>query len=264
VITALALVVGALVLATAGLWLAQRHLIYLPDHELAPPQEDLTVRTTATEDGIVHQVWLVPAEDEPMARVMVFNGNAGDKADRMTLARNLAAYGMEVALFDYRGYGETEGIPSEEGLLDDAEAVAEVASESGLPVVFLGESLGAGVATGLATRVLPEALVLRSPFTSMADMARAHYPLLPPFLLRDRYRVEEQIASLEIPLLVVMGSSDSIVPPTQSRRVFEAAPGPKELVIMEGLDHNDAGLSSSLELAEEVRAFLGRVGVLSP
>lgn len=264
VLTALAWVVGALVLLTAGLWLAQRQIVYLPDREVPTAPSDVPVRTAETADGLVHRVWLVPAVGEPVARVLVFNGNAGNKAHRLPLARSLAVEGMEVVLFDYRGYGGTAGSPTEEGLVTDAEALAEVVFDSPLPVVFFGESLGGGVATGLATRLPPDALVLRSPFTSLGDMARAHYPLVPSFLLKDRYPVEDQVAAIEVPLLVVLGGRDSIVPPSLSRRVFEAAPGPKELVEMEGMDHNDPGLSSGVQLAATVRGFLERAGLVSP
>ncbi len=264
VLTALAWVVGALVLLTAGLWLAQRQIVYLPDREVPTAPSDVPVRTAETADGLVHRVWLVPAVGESVARVLVFNGNAGNKAHRLPLARSLAVEGMEVVLFDYRGYGGTAGSPTEEGLVTDAEALAEVVFDSPLPVVFFGESLGGGVATGLATRLPPDALVLRSPFTSLGDMARAHYPLVPSFLLKDRYPVEDQVAAIEVPLLVVLGGRDSIVPPSLSRRVFEAAPGPKELVEMEGMDHNDPGLSSGVQLAATVRGFLERAGLVSP
>jgi fermentation-respiration switch protein FrsA (DUF1100 family) len=273
VITALGVVAGAWVLLTGTLWLAQRQLIYLPDGDLAAPPEDVTVRGVETDDGITHRVWVVPADGEPMARVLVFNGNAGNKEHRLALARSLAAVGLEVILFDYRGYGDTEGRPSEEGLHSDAQAVAEIAFDTSLPpkggvpaepgrgdrdlpVVYFGESLGAGVATGLATERAPDALVLRSPFTSLADMARAHYPFVPAFLLRDRYPVEDRMASLRVPLLVVLGTADSIVPPSLSRRIFDAAQAPKQLVEMEGLNHNDPGLSSSPELAVTVAGFL--------
>jgi fermentation-respiration switch protein FrsA (DUF1100 family) len=263
VITALSVVIGVWVLVTGGLWLAQRQLIYLPDRELASPPADVTVRTVETSDEITHQVWLVPAEGDPKARVLVFNGNAGNKAHRIPLARSLAAEGLEVALFDYRGYGDTEGSPSEEGLLLDAVAVAEIVFDTDLPVVFFGESLGAGVATRLATRRPPDAMVLRSPFTSLADMARAHYPFVPTFLIRDRFPVEDQIKALEIPVLVVLGTSDTIVPPALSRRVFDAATDPEEIVEMVGLNHNDPGLSSSAELAAVVAGFLEKSGVVA-
>jgi fermentation-respiration switch protein FrsA (DUF1100 family) len=256
VIRIVAVVAGVSVCFVAALWLAQRRLIYLPERDLDATPSEAMVTTVETTDGITHRVWVVPAAGRAMARVVVFNGNAGNMSHRVTLARSLAAERMEVLLFDYRGYGDTDGRPSEEGLLIDADAVARLAFDATLPVVYLGESLGAGVATALARRTMPDALVMRSPFTSLADVARAHYPLVPTTLLRDRYPVEETVRTLEMPLLVVLGTADSIVPPEQSRRVFEAAPGPKSLVEMEGLDHNDPGLSSGSDLAREVRVFV--------
>lgn len=252
----LAVVAGVWILLMVVLWLIQRQLIYLPDPNPARSPGDVTVMNSETSDGVAHRIWLLPADGEAIARVIVFNGNAGNKGHRVPLARDLAVEGMEVVLFDYRGYGDTEGRPTEEGLLIDGIAVAEVAFATDLPVVYLGESVGAGVATMLAARKAPDALVLRSPFTSLADMARTHYPFVPPFLLRDRFPVEETIAGLDVPVLVILGTADSIVPPRLSRAVFEAANEPMALVEMQGLDHNDPGLTSGPELAKTVRSFV--------
>lgn len=253
----LAVLVAGLVAVLAMAWIGQRRLIYFPDRNPGPPPGDVSVLEVVTSDGISHLAWLVPAEGKAFARVVVFNGNAGHKRDRLPLARDLTVRGMEVVLFDYRGYGDTEGSPSERGLLRDAAAVAEAASDTDLPVVYLGESLGAAVATLLAVDRPPAALVLRSPFTSLADMARTHYPALPAgLLLQDRYEVEEAIARLEVPVLVALGTADAIVPPALSRRVFEAATGPKQLVEMEGRDHNDPDLVAGAELADSIRSFL--------
>jgi uncharacterized protein len=252
----LVVILGAWVLLTAALVSAQRHLIYLPDRDLALTPSDVAVTTVETADGVVHEVWTVPADGVAMARVVVFNGNAGNKGHRLTLARNLAAEGMEVLLFDYRGYGDTAGTPSEEGLMRDATAVARIAFETDLPVVYMGESLGAGPATGLAVQTEPAALVLRSPFTSLTDMARTHYPFVPTWLLRDRFPVEDTVSRLEMPVLVVLGTGDSIVPPDLSRRVQQAVGGPSSIVEMEGLDHNDSELSAGEDLAEVIGSFV--------
>ena len=252
----MAVIVGAWVLMTAALVVAQRHLIYLPDADLVLPPSDVAVTTVETVDGIVHDVWVMQADGVALARVVVFNGNAGNKGHRLTLARNLAAEGMEVLLFDYRGYGNTGGIPSEEGLMRDAAAVARIAFETDLPVVFIGESLGAGPATALAVQAEPDGLVLRSPFTSLRDMARTHYPFVPTVLLRDRYPVEETVSRLDIPVLVVLGTDDSIVPPELSRRVYQAVGGPSRLVEMDGLDHNDPGLSAGEDHTHVIRSFV--------
>jgi uncharacterized protein len=249
-------IVGAWVLLTAALVSAQRHLIYLPDRDLALTPSDVAVTKVETADGVVHEVWMIPAHGVAMARVVVFNGNAGNKGHRLILARNLAAEGMEVLLFDYRGYGDTAGTPSEEGLMRDATAVAGIAFQTDLPVVYMGESLGAGPATGLAVQTEPAALVLRSPFTSLTDMARTHYPFVPTWLLRDRFPVEDTVSRLEVPVLVVLGTGDSIVPPDLSRRVHQAVGGPSSLVEMEGLDHNDSELSAGEDLAAVIGSFV--------
>lgn len=255
-LTVLAVVAAGWAALIGLLWAGQRHLIYLPDRDLPAPPDDVTVVTVETDDGVTHRVWVVPADGGAVARVVVFNGNAGHKAHRLPLARDLAAEGMEVVLFDYRGYGDTDGSPSERGLLADAEAVANVAHDTHLPVVYLGESLGAGVAVALATDRPPAALVLRSPFPSLAAVARVHYPFVPAgVLLRDRFESATALARVEIPVLVILGTRDSIVPPELSRRVFEAASGRRRLVEIEGLDHNDPGLSGS-ELAREVRVLV--------
>jgi len=116
-IRALAGIAGIWILLVAALWLFQRQLIYLPDPNPVSPPAGVSVSTVETSDGIVHELWLVPAEGEAAARLVVFNGNAGNRSHRLPLARNLAAEGLEVMLFDYRGYGETIGRPSEDGLL---------------------------------------------------------------------------------------------------------------------------------------------------
>ena len=257
--------VGVWVLLTAALVVGQRSLIYLPDRDAAPTPSDVVMTTVETTDAVVLEVWTMPADGVAIARVVVFNGNAGNKGHRLTLARNLAAEGFEVLLFDYRGYGETGGTPSEDGLMRDATAVAEIAFQTDLPVVLMGESLGAGPATGLAVQAEPDALVLRSPFTSLAEMARTHYPFVPTALLRDRYPVEEMVSRLEVPVLVIIGTADSIVPPELSRRVYQAASGRKALVEMEGLNHNDPELSAGVELAEVIKSFVkDHVGLNGP
>ncbi len=110
--------------------------------------------------------------------------------------------------------------------------------------MYFGESLGAAVAVELAAAHPPAALVLRSPFTSMTDIGRVHYPLLPVgWLLRDRYPSLERIAGVRSPLLVIAGDGDAIVPIDQSRRLFDAAPAPhKKMVVLPGVDHNDEAM----------------------
>ncbi len=162
--------------------------------------------------------------------MVVFNGNAGNRADRVALGAGLAAEGFGVLLFDYRGYGDNPGRPTASGLaLDARAALSWVQSRTqGHGVVYFGESLGSAVATELALAYPPAVLVLRSPFTSLAELGAIHYRLLPVrAMLRDKYPAIEWIADVATPTLVIGGSADSIVPIDQSRAVYDAAPHPK-------------------------------------
>jgi fermentation-respiration switch protein FrsA (DUF1100 family) len=233
-----------LALVTGLLWGFQRSLIYLPSGTpgAAPAgAEDVVLRTS---DGLELAAWWFPARDPDAPAVLVTNGNGGHRGLREPLARALQDAGLAVLLFDYRGYGGNPGSPSEEGLALDARAArAYLVEDAGVPperLVYVGESLGAGVATGLAAEHPPAGLVLRSPFHDLAAMAAVHYPFVPArLLLRDRYPVAEQVARIEVPTIVVYGSADTIVPPEQSRAVAEAARGLVRAVEVPGADHND-------------------------
>ncbi|MEE8458164.1 MAG: alpha/beta hydrolase, partial [Acidimicrobiia bacterium] len=127
-------------------------------------------------------------------------------------------------------------------------------------LVYFGESLGAAIAIDVAGYRPPAVLVLRSPFTSLADVASVHYPFLPvSVLLKDRYENLQQIRLVEAPLLVIAGSADRTVPLDQSVQVYEAASEAKELVIIEGADHNDQELSAGVELVDELVEFVEKV-----
>jgi fermentation-respiration switch protein FrsA (DUF1100 family) len=191
----------------------------------------------------------------------VFNGNAGNRAYRADLAQQFASRGFAVLLFDYRGYGGNAGSPSEEGLARDARAARQYLESRGdvdvRRLVYFGESLGAGVAVGLAVEHPPRALVLRSPFTSLVDAARYHFPYLPAsLLLRDRFPSVDRIKRIRCPLLVIAGTLDTIVPAELSQRLFDRALQPKQLFIVEGADHNDDALVAGERMISAVVRFV--------
>jgi fermentation-respiration switch protein FrsA (DUF1100 family) len=193
--------------------------------------------------------------------VLVFNGNGGNRAHRGPLAAALQRRGLQVLLVDYRGYGENPGTPSKDGLAADARAAR--AYLGGRPdvdpslIVYFGESLGTAVAVDLAVDHPPAAMILRSPFTSVADVGQHHYPLLPVrLLLRDRFAPIDQIGRIHSPLLVIAGGQDRIVPVESSRRLYEAAGEPKTLLLLEHADHNDYALLAGGEMIQVIERFL--------
>jgi fermentation-respiration switch protein FrsA (DUF1100 family) len=247
--------------AGGGLWSLQRRLIYLPDKHL--PLIDNVLRGWQSvhlecSDGLTLGGWFRPPR--PTAPVVVvFNGNGGNRAGRTTLGAKLAASGFGVLLFDYRGYGGNPGRPTEAGLARDARAASRFVAQASPdnPVVYFGESLGAAVAIELATVRPPAALILRSPFTSLPDAAAVHYPFLPVgAMLWDQYPSLDRIGRVAAPILIVAGDADGIVPVGQSRRLYEAAPEPKDLLIIAGADHNDAELTAGAAVVDYVGAFL--------
>jgi fermentation-respiration switch protein FrsA (DUF1100 family) len=254
----------------AYLYLTQRSLIYFPG-STAPsdalrPAGSRSVELH-TRDGLVLSAWFVPAagvraRGEPGPAVLILNGNAGDRSHRLPLALALAKNGYAVLLFDYRGFAGNPGRPTEDGLRSDAlaavDALAVQPEVDPQRTVYFGESLGAAVAGGLATERAPAALILRSPPPSMTEMGRHHYPSLPVIdaLVMDRYPLAEQVRQLRTPLLVLVAEDDEVVPPSLSRRVFEAALEPKRWVTLAAHGHNDPELLAGNELLAEVTRFL--------
>ena len=233
------------------LWTLQRQLIYLPGGApgraaaFLPGAEDVVLHT---EDGLDLSGWYLPGPSRDAPAVLVANGNGGHRGLRAPLARRLGEAGLAVLLFDYRGYAGNPGSPSEKGLALDVRAarsfLLDEAGISGDRLVYFGESLGCAVVTELATEHPPAGIVLRSPFVDLAAVGSEHYPFLPVrALLRDRYPVADQIATVQVPTTIVYGSGDSIVPPAQSRTVAEAAAQLYRLVEIPGADHNDPVLA---------------------
>lgn len=242
-------------------WILQRRMIYFPDTRSVPlpgeyGQHGLREVTLRTEDGVALQAWYWPGARA--GTVLFFHGNAGNRGDRAGYLRALHALGYGVLLPDYRGYGGSEGTPSEEGFYRDAEAcLAWVRANAPGPTVYLGSSIGSGVACELAQRAPPAGLILQSGFSSLVDVARSAYPILPVgWLLRDRYENEAKIRDCACPLLVVHGDADRIAPMKHARRVFEAAREPKAWLEVPGAGHNDLVAVGGAVYWDAVRTFL--------
>jgi fermentation-respiration switch protein FrsA (DUF1100 family) len=269
-VSGLALLTGVVVLVVIVFWVGQRRLMYFPTSLVPSPasvglSDAEPVAFTGADNVTLHGWFLPSGRAAPTRTVLVFNGNAGNRAYRADLGAAFRSRGLSVLLFDYRGYGENAGTPTETGLADDARAALSylLSRRDVNPdrVVYFGESLGSAVATRLAAEHAPAALVLRSPFTSFVDLGRIHYPLLPVrWLLRDRFPSIDVIPSVRSPILIIAGSRDSLVPIEQSRHLYDAATSTKSLFIVEGADHNDEALVAGAGMIDATVRFLEKIG----
>ena len=243
-------------------WLFQSRLVYFP----GPPPErtpdlwgltyqDVPLRTA---DGLRLSAWYLPVEDAPGC-VLVCHGNAGNIEHRLLLARAFQAMGLSVLLFDYRGYGASEGRPTEDGLVLDAQAALDWLREQGWEdgrIVLYGESLGGAVALQAARGQTLGAVVVESSFTSLPALGARVYPLLPVSLIATiRFDSLDALRSLRAPLLVIHSAEDEIVPFDFGRELHQAAPLPKEFLQTAGR-HNDGGFQLRVEWQDRVRGFI--------
>ncbi len=271
----------------------QRSLIYHPFAAKSLPANqagfgtgrahDVTART---EDNLDLRGWLVLAKgyvagtDEQFSAeiakgrpvVLYFGGNAANRNYRMLEVQVLTEAGADVLIFDYRGYGDSPGEPSEEGLARDARAVWRFATEVKMiesrRIVFYGESLGGGVAVRLASdlsinKTPPAGVILRSTFSSLTDAASSHFPFIPVrWLLLDRFPSDQRIRDVTCPLLQLHGRRDTIVPIRLGQKLFAAAPDmsasgiAKKFVDLPQADHNDLMETSRPEVSKAIREFL--------
>jgi fermentation-respiration switch protein FrsA (DUF1100 family) len=244
----------------------QGRLIYFPSRGYAATPADVGLAfedlTLTTSDGVGIAAWYVPCE-AAKGTLIFAHGNGGNIADRLHAVKLLHGMGMNVLIFDYRGYGRSEGRPTESGTYEDAAAawryLTENRGQSPERIVLFGESLGGAVAIETARRYRPAALVVESTFTSLVDVGRLHYPLLPVrLLLRYRYDSIDKVGAITCPKLFIHGRDDTLVPLDNARRLFEAAAKPKQFLETPG-DHNEAGFTYAPEYTQRLAVFLDAV-----
>lgn len=241
-------VLGVIAVLAALAFFGQRSMIYFPDRSDPGPAAQTLVGgtdvTLHTSDGLDLQAWRIdPAGDDRAQAVLYLPGNGGNRAGRAIVAESLAQQGFTVLLVDYRGYGGNPGAPSENGLVKDAQAAVAYLREAGFGperTIYVGESIGTGVAAQLAVTDPPAAVLLRSPYTSLADVARAAYGIPLGWALRDRFDSLSEMPRITCPVTILSGAADAIIPPAQSRTIAEAAPDLHEHVELARVGHNDS------------------------
>jgi fermentation-respiration switch protein FrsA (DUF1100 family) len=253
---------------TALIYFRQSSLIYYPNvagRELtSTPQhiglafEDVEL---ITEDRLGLHGWFIPSENA-RGNLLFFHGNAGNISHRLDSIAIFNRMGLNVFIFDYRGYGRSQGRPTESGTYRDAEAawsylVDTRAVDAGEIIVF-GRSLGSSIAAWLASRHRPAGLILESGFSSVPSMAQRLYPFLPvKWLAKFSYDTAGYVGNLACPLLVVHSKSDEIIPYAEGRLLFDAAPADKQFLDIRG-GHNDGFIVSGQAYADGLSRFIGK------
>lgn len=249
----------------------EKKSVFFPDAKLKATPADAGLEYDdihfETKDGVTLHGWLIKAaQNYQRAPTLLFlHGNAGNIGDRVEKIRFFHKLDVNVFIIDYRGYGRSEGTPTEEGVYRDArDAFDYLRSRQDIRpdgVIVYGASLGGAVAIDLAVHRPVKALIVDSSFTSAADMAKVIFPAAPAFLLSVKWDSEEKIKELDIPKLFFHSREDRVVPYLLGQRLYEAASEPKEFFDITG-GHNDGYFESLDLIRKKMREFLQKHEVL--
>lgn len=266
VISIMVMAAGAYALIVLLLFLGQARLLYFPNvpsRALGPGPDSIGLAYESvdllTDDGVRLDAWFVPAR-EPRGVVLFFHGNAGNISHRLDSLKIFNDLKLSTLIFDYRGYGRSDGKVSEQGTYRDAEAAWRYLTEQrGIPasqIILFGRSLGAAVAAHLALQKRPAGLIIESGFVSVPELAAQLYPWLPArWLARFKYPTSEHLNVFSKPVLIVHSRDDEIIPFNQGRSLFERAREPKHFLELRG-GHNDGFLISGQHYVSGLDAFV--------
>lgn len=243
----------------------QSKLVYQPTRQIeAVPRdygldyEDVSFRT---DDGVKLAAWYIPA-DKSKNVILCCHGNGGNISHRLDTISTFHQMGLSVLMFDYRGYGQSDGSPSEEGTYKDVAAAWEYLVEtrkiSADRIILFGRSLGGAVAAHQADKKPPAAIILESTFTSLADSAADIYPFFPVrWLCRYDYDTKDIISGIKCPVLIVHSRDDDIIPFSHGEELFKTAAEPKQFLEITG-PHNGGFISSGKVYTDGLKAFLSK------
>lgn len=246
-----------------SLWLMQKSLMYFPDKGRFSPADwalkELEPVTVSAQEGLVTTSWFIPPKKKTKYTIVFYQGNLAHLGYRNYKVRPWIDEGYGVVLVGYRGFSNP-GTPSEQGFYADARATLDAINKLGIPdkaMVFYGESMGTGVATQMATERQAAALILESPYTSVPDVGSDRYPMVPVrWLLRDKYDSLSKISSVHMPLLLLHGEQDTVVPAKFGKKLFATANEPKQAFYVPDAGHNNV---YNAEVQQVILTYLAKL-----
>jgi len=257
------IVITSWVLIALLIYFYQAKLIYFPHKEVEVTPKlislDYEEVTLSTNDGVELNAWWIP-NPNARATLIFFHGNAGNISHRLDSIEIFYNLGLSVFIFDYRGYGKSTGITSEEGTYIDAETAWTylVKEKNIMPnnIIIFGRSLGGAIAIWLAEKYSSAALIIESSFTSIADIGKHYYPYLPTNLLaRIKYSSKDKVLNIKAPTLFIHSPDDEIIPYKHGKQLFEAANEPKSFLELSG-GHNDGFIISGQKYIDGINSFI--------
>ncbi len=267
----LLIILGGYLLLLVLTFFFQGRMVFFPDPNLVESPKSIGLNyediwLTASDGTRLHG-WYVPGPEEGSKATALFcHGNAGNISHRLEMIEIIHRVGLNCLMFDYRGYGRSQGSPSEQGLYRDAEAawtwLVQDKDVSPASIICWGRSLGGPVAARLARDKGPGAVIIESTFTSLPDLGQKIYPFLPVKLIsRLRFPTQKYVRNLNCPVLVVHSTGDEIVPFVFGERLYKAAPDPKRFLAIRG-GHNDGFVVSGQAYDQGLNGFLSDTGML--
>ena len=259
-------VIGAYAVLSIYVYYMQSSLIYypnMPGRNLVATPENIGLNFQnvefVTEDKVRLHGWFIPDKNAKRT-VLFFHGNAGNISHRLESIEIFHRLELNVFIIDYRGYGQSEGKISEKGTYRDAEAAWNyLINTQGIneqEIIIFGRSLGASIASWLASKHTPAALIIESGFTSVPSMGQRFYPFLPiRWLTHFKYDTIHYVKNISCPVMVAHSKNDEIIPYDEGREIFDAAAEPKQFLEMRG-GHNDGFMVSGSTYVEGLRSFI--------
>jgi len=228
----------------AYMYLNQRKLLYLPsENNYLDDQIDFNFREVFidVEKNLKLKAWLIENDFKNKKTLVFFHGNAGNLSNRTYKLNQLSKLDLNIIILAWRSFSGNEGEPSEQNLYNDAKKTIDWLNSRGVKnknIILYGESLGTGIAVELGQTNQFGGIILESPFTSMTNAAKNIYPWLPvKYLLKDKYDSEKKIKNLQIPILIMHGKKDNIVPFKMGKKLYDLANNPKFFYFTENDDH---------------------------